>query len=65
MVMVVPSSIRLCTCISPPCMPTRPFTMDRPRPVPSWRALIGLAGLEERIADPRRDPPRRCRRRYR
>ena len=51
-VTVVPSPSLLCTLISPSCKPTRPFTIDRPRPVPSCRRSIGLAGLEERIADP-------------
>ena len=35
-VTVVPSPTG-CTFISPPCSATRPFTIDRPRPVPSWR----------------------------
>ena len=30
-----PSPIVLCTFISPLCNATRPFTIDRPRPVPS------------------------------
>ena len=34
---VVPSPIRLCRFISPPCMATRLLTMESPRPVPSWR----------------------------
>ncbi len=33
----VPLPSSLCTCMSPPCSATRPFTIDRPRPVPSWR----------------------------
>ena len=28
---------RSATCMSPPCSATRPFTIESPRPVPSWR----------------------------
>ena len=36
-VTTVPSSILLCTVNSPACKPTRLFTIDSPRPVPSCR----------------------------
>ena len=51
-VTVVPSSILLCTVISPACKADQAFHDRQPEAGAFVPPLIGLAGLEERIADP-------------
>ncbi len=36
---------------SPPCSPTSPLTVARPRPVPSWLARVIVLHLAERLAE--------------